>query len=277
VTRVGWAEPSGPVETLEWDPGWSRFEAPNAAVTGAAAALAIGAAVVGADRDAPYQTRNAFDEGARDSLRASSETGRLFARDTADVLLAISASSPVLIDGVANAGFYRRSPEVARELVFIDLEAAAITAALTGVAKVWVSRERPYGRSCGAGLAEDGYDCVDSGRYYSFFSGHASTSFSAATVSCVTSRYVPLWGAGHPYWPCIASYGLATTTAGLRIVADQHYATDVAVGALIGTSVGFVVPWLHFRGGTGDIAGRSEGTRVSVVPSVNGVIVSGVF
>jgi len=36
-------------------------------------------------------------------------------------------------------------------------------------------------------------------------------------------------------------------TGTARIIADQHWATDVSVGALVGTSLGIAIPWgLHY-------------------------------
>jgi membrane-associated phospholipid phosphatase len=34
------------------------------------------------------------------------------------------------------------------------------------------------------------------------------------------------------------------------MIADRHYATDVLLGASLGTTAGFLLPWLfHYRGG----------------------------
>ncbi len=44
-----------------------------------------------------------------------------------------------------------------------------------------------------------------------------------------------IWGAG---------LSLAVATAYLRIAADRHYASDVTVGAAIGSLTGFAVPYL---------------------------------
>jgi membrane-associated phospholipid phosphatase len=39
------------------------------------------------------------------------------------------------------------------------------------------------------------------------------------------------------------------TTATLRMIAEKHYFTDVAAGAILGGACGVVVPLLHRRGG----------------------------
>ena len=41
------------------------------------------------------------------------------------------------------------------------------------------------------------------------------------------------------------SFGIAALTGALRMASGNHYFTDVLVGALIGTSCGFLVPFMH--------------------------------
>jgi membrane-associated phospholipid phosphatase len=55
----------------------------------------------------------------------------------------------------------------------------------------------------------------------------------------------------HYRWaPVIWAVGLlgAATVGYLRIAADQHYFTDVLVGAVAGSSIGFAVPYGLHRG-----------------------------
>ena len=80
----------------------------------------------------------------------------------------------------------------------------------------------------------------------SFYSGHSATAFAMATA---TSRIfmlrhpdsdwvVPLW---------LGSEALAATTAVLRVEAGKHFWSDVAIGALVGSAVGYLVPEMHLR------------------------------
>ena len=70
-------------------------------------------------------------------------------------------------------------------------------------------------------------------KHNAFPSGHASASFAVATV--IAEEYRDL-----PWVPWIA-YGLAAGTGLSRINDDEHWGTDVAVGALLGFGVGKVV------------------------------------
>ena len=78
----------------------------------------------------------------------------------------------------------------------------------------------------------------------SFYSGHASGSFALATTAVVlnSSRRDPLIST-----PLLATgaYGLAMAISVLRVRAGSHYPTDIAVGALVGSAIGWGVPMLH--------------------------------
>lgn len=277
--------PVSPVRKLQWDPAWKRFDGLDTAITGAAGALAFGALLL-----EPGATRGseppAVDASVRDSLRARTHAGRSLAANLSDVSAALVVAYPVLGDALVNAAGLRDSPDVAVQLSAVYLQAAAIAGALNSVTKVAVGRQRPYGRECGAERDLHSDECEPRHRYVSFYSSHASTTFTAASVSCAFGHYLPLWTkTGAPgdgsLWPCIVGYSLAAGTGALRIVADQHYSSDVLVGALSGTLVGWIVPWLRFRESGAE---RSEWSRheLQLAPltgtrSGAGVAVSGVF
>ena len=52
--------------------------------------------------------------------------------------------------------------------------------------------------------------------------------------------------------------------------------SHIAVGALAGTAVGWLVPWLHFHGTLPAPAG-AEGLSWTLSPTSNGVVATGVF
>jgi undecaprenyl-diphosphatase len=102
-----------------------------------------------------------------------------------------------------------------------------------------VVRERPY-------MYYDNppQSLIDSGDYKrSFPSLHSTLVFSSAAFTAAEFyfRYPD-----SPYRvPLVATeYGLALTTAILRIGSGSHFLSDVAAGALIGTATGFLAPWI---------------------------------
>lgn len=106
--------------------------------------------------------------------------------------------------------------------------------------KLIVNRARPYMyfNDYPESKVEDGdWNC-------SMPSGHTTYAFTgAAFASYVFCQYFP-----DSYWRygvVGVSFGLAVTTAALRMASGNHYFSDVMVGAVIGTTCGFVVPFLH--------------------------------
>ena len=122
----------------------------------------------------------------------------------------------------------------------IYAETVGLTFGINEILKRAVPRERPY-------LYFEGYPEEDlkNGDYNeSFCSRHTSVAFSVAAANTyIFSKYYP-----DSKWkiPVIAaSYSLATITGILRVASGEHFASDVLVGALLGTAMGFVIPALH--------------------------------
>ncbi len=124
-------------------------------------------------------------------------------------------------------------------------EAIIFSGAEAGVIKVIAGRARPYANDNAAdfqlfrGLRNDAYR--------SFPSGHTASAFAfAATVSSETQRWWPStrWIIG----PIL--YGGATLTGVSRIYNNAHWASDVMVGAALGTLTGVkVVRYQHSHPG----------------------------
>jgi len=121
-------------------------------------------------------------------------------------------------------------------------ETASVNLALNTVVKHAVGRKRPL--TYDGSWSEDDRSSADAS--LSFYSGHSATAFAMATA---TSRIfmirhpdsdwvLPLW---------LGAEALAATTAVLRVEAGKHFWSDVAVGALVGSAVGYLVPELHVR------------------------------
>ncbi len=124
-------------------------------------------------------------------------------------------------------------------------EALAVNELLTGTVKRLVGRPRPYTYDpdprIRAYAEREGSDA-----YFSFWSGHASTSFTAAVAGAYLFALrsgderarAALWG---------LELAVATATAGLRVRAGKHFYSDVIVGALVGSALGFGAVRLHDR------------------------------
>ena len=122
----------------------------------------------------------------------------------------------------------------------IYAETVSLTYAMKELLKWAIPRERPY-------LYFEGYpeEALKNGDYNkSFCSGHTSVAFSVAAANTyIFSKYYP-----DSKWkiPVIAaSYSLAALTGILRVASGEHFASDVLVGALLGTAMGYGIPALH--------------------------------
>ncbi len=209
-----------------------------------------------------------IDDDVRDALRPPSYRQRLLAEDMSDVLLGATSTFALFGDPLVNAAWLRDSPDVGWQLFWINGEVMALTLGIQqGIANA-IGRERPYGRVCGTSeLDERSHHCEGNDRYRSYFSGHTSVPFSIAAATCVNHAYLPLSG-GSAWVPCTVGFLAATASGTLRIVSDNHYATDVITGVVVGTSIGLMVPLLHYATGIPTPRARMGNAEVVAVPWV---------
>ncbi|AKT44205.1 uncharacterized protein CMC5_084450 [Chondromyces crocatus] len=279
---------------VAWDPRWPKFRPVEYAATVMFAGLAAGSFLI---QPVPsrWRERNGFDDSVRDGLQLRAEPGRAVARGVSDVLIGLTLAHQVVDAGLV-AWWQHDQSEVALQMLLIDAETVLLAMAVQGLVAGFVSRERPYADRCVGPEASQPDRCLGNDRYRSFFSGHATVAFTSAGLTCTHHLHQPLYGGGAGDVAACASSLLAAATVGtLRVVGDQHHASDVILGATWGTLVGFGLPWLlHYRGGAkpaprdvqqGARAGsdegraprRDQGLTMSVVPSGLGGALVGQF
>lgn len=139
-------------------------------------------------------------------------------------------------------------------------ETFLLTNGIKELTKTLVFRPRPY-------MYFDGYPQkkIDEGDWEdSFFSGHTAHAFSgAAFTSYVFAKYYP--DSPWRYAVTAGTFTLAAATGIMRVAGGNHFATDVLVGAAVGTACGILVPWLHTK-----ISGRqSVASSDSKSPAAN--------
>lgn len=131
-------------------------------------------------------------------------------------------------------------------------ESLLLTAGAVLVLKPVFSRARPF-----AYVPEDqrpeGYGLEDA--FQSFPSGHSALAWSAGTAGMV---YL---AAEHPDMSQVLNGavigGLATCTSLLRVEAGEHFPSDVAAGAVLGSGIGLGVALLHANAEGMDVDGKS--------------------
>jgi len=195
----------------------------------AAAALLAGAAAL-----AP------FDLEISESARANGNES-LFVRRTGEIFRFIGFPGSVLVvGGLYGAGELTDRPDLARlglhgaQAVVLAETATYATKALVGRARPRVSPDDPYDFRFGRGL--------EGGDFRSLPSGHTTAAFA------VGSALSGGLGDRHPgarRWVSTVLY-LSAGLAGLsRLHHDEHWASDVAAGAAIGTASGWAVTEFH--------------------------------
>lgn len=127
--------------------------------------------------------------------------------------------------------------EAAAGDLVVFVEAVGAAGAAGEWAKVLFHRARPECYNPGGACATS----PDAG--LSFPSGHATGAFAAAAAfASILHRR----GALHDHKTELAALlALASATGVLRVVAREHFPTDVMAGAVLGGAIGWAVPALH--------------------------------
>jgi membrane-associated phospholipid phosphatase len=233
---------------LVWDSEYRRVSTGDFVLTAADAGVALAALIVKPLNNG-WTGPILFDNGARNTLRLTSLDARGLAADTSDVLLSVSLMGPFLVDSLATAWWYRGSKDVAQQMAMIDGETLSITAAIQGLSAMFAGRQRPYVQTCGKVLPNSTVECQTDSKDRSFFSGHTSLTFTSAALVCSHHLNLDLFE-DNPAdeFSCASAEFAAASTGLLRIMSDNHWASDVLTGAIVGNAVGFGAPYfLHYR------------------------------
>lgn len=231
---------------LHWDESRPRVATGEYVLTGLA--ISTGAVIEFAT-DQPIQPSWVgpilFDEAIRDAVAMPRLKDRRGVQIASDVLLAISAAYPVLIDGMLVPAI-DQNVDMFQQLTAMNLEAYGFAYLVMRANHRLAARERPAGIGCQTdkGWA---YDCGSFGVNASWFSGHATMSAVGAGLTCAHHAYVPLYGGGAPdIISCVGMTGLALTVASMRVISDRHWASDAITGFLFGYGMGLAVPLIHY-------------------------------
>jgi membrane-associated phospholipid phosphatase len=258
---------------LTWEQRWSRFRLSEGVFTGILGAVGIAGYIVPpATGPARWQGGIAADDAVRNALMLQSHDDRQTASSVSDGLLFGMAAAPLLIDAVLTAWLIRDSSDVALQMMLMDLQAHAFAQGVTALVKWAVRRERPLDRGCreDATRRADDPNCggqADPGiADHSFFSGHASVAFTSAALICLHHTEIGLFGPAGDAAACATGIAIASTVGALRIMADRHYLSDVAIGAGVGILSGWILPYLLHFASFGD---ARTGINATIAPSID--------
>jgi membrane-associated phospholipid phosphatase len=179
------------------------------------------------------------------------QANRFFDKSAKGVEWITTPGSFIIGGGLYAAGKLTGHKDLA-DLGWHGTEAVILASATTSFLKGVLGRSRPYvsgdtnphdfhlGWGFGGGKYPTGRSSKD---YVSFPSGHTTTAFAAA--SAVTSEMRRMWPKSTPF-VATAMYGGATLVGLSRMYHNNHWASDVVLGAAIGTFSGLkVVRYSH--------------------------------
>lgn len=216
-----------------------------------------------------------FDQAFRNAFNLHSGSARRAASAASNILTTFDQFDGAAQSIIVPMFFDHWNIDVAWQLTMLNLEAGSIEGlAVRAMNRVGV-RSRPNTDDC---LKDPSYsDC--GGYNNSFPSGHSMAAFTGAGLTCAHHMHVPLYG--NPILDasaCALDLTVATATSYLRIASDNHWASDVFLGGVLGFGIGFGLPnLLHYISPVDD---RSN-VRVTILPRLTatetGAMAIGIF
>ena len=256
---------------IRWDPSWPRYRFDELVLTlGMGIVMAL-AEFLPTRSEANWSSASDLDLAVQSGLGLDSPGARAAAEVVSDVLVSALVVWPILVDPILYTGAGEGAWDVAWQLSLISLEVFAINHALNIGLKLLSRRERPIGYYC---ASRPGYDndpvCADPPPAESFWSGHVSNAFAGAALICLHHDVLDLFGdEGTDGAMCGSALALAATTGLLRVMSDRHWITDVMTGALVGSAIGILVPWLlHYQGGGRPPLSGTSAPPIALAPMV---------
>jgi membrane-associated phospholipid phosphatase len=199
-----------------------------------------------------------FDNAVRDALVLDSREGRDRAASYSDLPYLGMLAFPLLVDTALVTWGIHGSGDVALEMLAMNLEAYAVAGGIALTLQK-LGRVRPAEKGCRVDPGYSGKCDNQTALNQSFMSGHTAIAFAGAGLTCAHHRHLPLYGGGLPDLAiCVLGLTAASATGVLRIMSDDHYASDVLLGAGLGVLSGYLLPeWLHYGFGDGQAARRA--------------------
>jgi membrane-associated phospholipid phosphatase len=179
-------------------------------------------------------------------------TGAVLSRTSANTLSSVLAygvmPAAALTSAFVATGPYATSGAGVRNLVVIA-ESVAVAETLTQAIKFTSGRQRPYVHyghvNPPDGTGPTDFPSLSSEANLSFPSGHTSLAASIGTSAAMLATFE---GSSAAPWLWAGTGVVTAATGTLRMISEEHYFTDVLVGAALGAGCGVLFPLLHRRG-----------------------------
>lgn len=239
------ADSTQPPTGLHWHDHWQKVGLREYLTIPLLGATYLGLKLGPAAERARWDSPILFDGGLRKLLRAPSASGRKTAETVSDVLIYAEVIHPVIIDPLLVAWGVHQSPSVAWQMSVINAQAYALTLVLNETVKRLTSRKRPFVDACDRDPT--GASCASGSRYSSFYSGHAAVTATGAGLICAHHTQLTLYQSSVlGTVTCVTAIAGTAVTGAMRVMADNHWASDVLVGHLMGYLSGYLLPTLLY-------------------------------
>jgi membrane-associated phospholipid phosphatase len=261
-------------DRVEWSDDWPR-----------ARLWEVGAAVVLTVGDTEFEDRVPisstrwrggilFDDWARSVFRGQTAAVQSTASTISDSIFYGGTLIPMIVDNYFVTLDVHQNADVAVQMLVMNMESLGFSGIISLSAEHFVGRARPYVEDCRNGhvYSSSGEllpnSCGGPNDNRSFFSGHVAAVTTMAGLTCAHHQHLPLYGGGFAdLAPCLFMMTAAATTGMLRLVYDEHWASDVIVGWVAGAASGYVLPSvLHYGFGAGPVEVRTG--DLTLVPTL---------
>jgi membrane-associated phospholipid phosphatase len=257
---------AGP-SSFRWDPAWTHAGVWDYVLSGAGAtALGLETILLQNKSEPPrWIGPILFDQAINDALRTNSTSVRNVMETGAWVLWFALVGYPYAVD--IPYVWVRYGKRLAWDLFWQDTTTLSLSGAVDIALRDSFSRLRPWNTQC---LDAGGTHCFDGPEATrSFPSGHVSETTTATALICTQHLMLRLYGAPWDAVACASAIAAAAATATFKMVADDHWATDVLGGAALGIGFGWGVPvlmHLHGHADPGARYGESSSMLLAPVP-----------
>lgn len=243
------AEEKPKPKPIHWDPAWTHANAWDYSLTGVGLATLVTETLVLQNHMPTPRWFGPilFDQAVLDATRGSTEKIRNDAANVSWGLWFLEMGYPFVVD--VPYAWARYGRQVAWDVFWQAATAFSLSGAFDFAARDIVGRVRPLNYAClQAGGSQS--DCIykpEDPR--SFPSGHFTETTTATALICTQHLKMQLYG---PPWDAVTCASAIVTdgvVGALRLVADDHYATDLIAAGAFGVLFGWGVPTLmHLHG-----------------------------
>jgi membrane-associated phospholipid phosphatase len=201
--------------------------------------------------------------------RAATGNWSLGWQDTSDLLRNTLVASMAVVS--VAPPFVGHAWSDAATLSVMSVEVMSLVFGITKVTKALSHRPRPYLYNQELTVQERFEFASERGGwgYQSFFSGHSTSSFAAA--SFVSKVLGDMFGSST--WLNVvrgASFSAAALVAWGRAAGGVHFPTDVVLGVPVGIAIGYLVPALHRRAADSSLSVSVAPTSVRIRLNLGG-------